>query len=847
VQTLRRFRYCLISTWALLLCVIGSQNALAQLPDVAFNPDANGTVSAVALQPDGKLIVAGAFTQIAGEPAQRIARLLVNGAADPTFTPVTINGDVFAIEVQTDGKLLIGGAFTEVDSVPRNRVARLNAIGTLDTSFNPGDGANASVRTIAVQADGRVLLGGAFSEINGTIRNRLARLNTNGSLDSLFNTGSGANGLVRALALQADGRVLVAGSFVGINGISRIRIARLNVNGALDSSFDPGAGATGVNSSVYALAVQPDGRVLLGGVFANVGGVARSGVARLNANGSLDSSFDPGTGADGDVAALALQADGRVLLGGNFTRFDGTVRNRLARLSTSGALELGFNPAAGASDLVLALAVQLDGRVLLGGEFTSFNAISRNRIARLNANGGLDNGFNAGGGPNGSIVALAVQADGRVLLGGNFSSIAGSARNCIARINISGSLDSTFDPGSGGAGISGSNPEVFALALQADGRVLLGGGFDSFNGISHPGIVRLETDGTLDAGFNTPSLNGQSVSAINVQSDGRILLGTVSKIIRINADGSADSTHNPPLIRANALALQADNKVVVGERFAGRIWRLNSDGTPDPNFNTSAQADNEVIAIAIQANGRILLGGSFTRINGAVRNGIARLNPDGTLDPDFDPGTGVDGEVKAFALQSDGRILVIGTFSEVNGIQRSSLARLNANGTVDTGYGPPLSPLPEIDAIALQADGRALLGGFFTQQNGGLTKRIERLSSAQAALQSLSLDGFNVRWLRSGSAPALALPPTLELSLTGNPNSYSSLGTMSRITGGWQLAVPSLPQGQNFFVRAQGVLSSGQRNGSGGQLQSTAQLFLPDTSDSIFANGFESTVTQTQR
>jgi uncharacterized delta-60 repeat protein len=826
-----------IFTWALLYFVMVSQTAWAQLPDVAFNPDANDSVSAVAVQPDGKLLVAGAFTQIAGQPTQRIARLLINGEADPTFVPPAINGEVFAVDLQADGKLLIGGAFTEVGTTARNRVARLNANGSLDTSFNPGSGANASVRTIAVQADGRVLLGGAFSDINGSVRNRIARLSANGSLDTLFNASSGANGVVRSLALQADGRVLAAGSFTSINGVARIRVARLNIDGSLDGSFDPGAGVTGINSSVFALALQGDGRVILGGVFSSVGGVARGGVARLLADGALDSSFDPGTGANGDVVALAVQADGRVLLGGNFTSIDGSARNRLARLNTNGALEVGFNPV-GANELVLALAVQPDGRVLLGGDFTSFNAATRNRIARLNANGGLDSGFNPSD-PNGQVVALAVQADGRVLLGGNFSSVGGVARNCIARINASGSLDSTFVPGSGGTGISGSNPEVFALALQSDGRVLLGGGFDSFNGIAHPGIVRLETDGTLDAGFNTPSLNGESVQVINVQADGRILLGTGGKIIRINADGSADSTHNPPMIRANALALQTDNKVVVGERFAGRIWRLNADGTPDPSFNASAQADNQVTTIAIQANGRILLGGQFNFINGIARNRIARLNPDGTLDPDLDPSTGFDGEISTFALQTDGRILVVGDFNEINGITRGGAARLNASGTLDTSYDPSIQPLPEIDAMALQADGRVLLGGFFSTVNGGPVTRIKRLATAQAATQSFSLVGSEVRWLRGGTAPALAQAPSLAFSVTGTTNSFVNLGTMSRITGGWQLSVPSLPQGQNFFVRAEGTITSGNRNGSSGRLVSTAQLFSPDLRDSLFANGFE--------
>ncbi len=831
MKILRSLHHISIYSWLLLVAMF-CQNALAQLPDEAFNPNANGAVNTLVVQPDGKLLVAGAFTQIAGQSAQRITRLLVNGQADSTFPPIVVNGEVFAIGLQADGKILIGGAFTEVGTIARNRIARLNANGTLDSSFNPGSGANASVRAIAVQANGGVVLGGSFTEINGIVRNRVARLNANGTLDTVFDPGLGANAVVRALALQADGRVLVGGGFSSVAGVLRSRIARLDTNGLLDSSFDPGAGA---NSAVFSLALQADGQILLGGLFNNVGGAARSGIARLNANGSLDSSFAPGTGADDQVAVIVQQADGRILLGGIFTSFDGTARGRLARLSTSGALEIAFSPGVGTNDSVLAIAVQDDGRVLLGGDFTSFNGIARNRMTRLNPNGGLDVGFNAGSGANAVVRAIAVQADGRVLLGGEFTSINGTVRTRVARLNISGSLDTTFDPG------SGANDDVFALAIQPDGRVLVGGGFDSFNGSARDGIARLNADGSLDSGFSVSSV-GNVISGIAVQPDGRILLNRSPRVVRLNADGSSDSSFAPgtlPGLSVNTFALQADGKVVLGGRFSGRIARLQADGTLDTSFNPSAQANDEVKAIALQANGRILLGGRFTLINGVARNGIARLNADGSLDTEFDPGTGANGIVNAFALQANGQILLVGDFTEINNTRRNNVARLNANGSLDTSFDAGEATIEQISAVALQPDGRVLLGGNFLTINGSPSNRIDRLSTAQAALQSLSLEGLDVRWLRGASSPELVVPPTLALSLTGNANSFVSLGTMSRIAGGWQLSVPSLPPGQNFFVRAEGTLISGERDGSSGRVQSTAQLFSPDSRDALFANGFE--------
>jgi uncharacterized delta-60 repeat protein len=387
-----RLRACLCA-W-LALCLTSA--TLAQVPDVGFNPGANDSVFASVVQPDGKLLVAGAFTQIAGQPYQRVARLLVNGQADPSFAPIVVDSFVYAIALLADGKILIGGLFSQVGTASRNGIARLNADGSLDTGFDPGAGANERVRQIAVQTDGRVLLGGTFTTVNGVARNRIARLNANGSVDTGFNPGAGANALVRQIAVQTDGRVLLGGFFTTVNGVARNRVARLNVNGSLDTGFNPG---TGADAEIFALAVQDDGRVLLGGDFSTLNGVVRNRIARLNANGSVDTGFNPRADANDMVRQIAVQTDGRVLLGGIFTTVNGVARNRIARLNANGSLDTGFNPGTGVNGFVYALAVQTDGRVLLGGIFTAFNGVARNRVARLNADGSLDTDFNPGAVP----------------------------------------------------------------------------------------------------------------------------------------------------------------------------------------------------------------------------------------------------------------------------------------------------------------------------------------------------------------------------------------------------------------------------------------------------------------
>jgi uncharacterized delta-60 repeat protein len=283
--------------------------------------------------------------------------------------------------VQADGKVLIGGVFTSYNGTSRNFIARLNSDGSLDTSFDPGTGPSSGVYSVAVQADGKILIGGGFASYNGTSRNFIARLNSDGSLDTSFDSGSGASSAVYSVAVQADGKVYIGGYFLSYNGKSRRNIARINSDGSLDTSFSP---SYGPNSTVLSFAMQADGKVLIGGEFTSYDGKSRNRIARLNSDGSLDTSFNPGTGANkNSVTSIALQADGKVLIGGRFTSYNGTPRNYSARLNSDGSLDTTFDPGAGASDVVSSTVLQADGKVLIGGWFLSYNGTARNRLARL--------------------------------------------------------------------------------------------------------------------------------------------------------------------------------------------------------------------------------------------------------------------------------------------------------------------------------------------------------------------------------------------------------------------------------------------------------------------------------
>jgi uncharacterized delta-60 repeat protein len=211
-------------------------------------------------------------------------------------------------------------------------VLRLNTNGTSDTTFSTGGIGGGPVTTLALQNDGKILVGGLFSSVNNQTRYRLARLNANGSLDTAFNAQIGPNPapIVSSLAVQADQKILVGGSFTMVAGQSRTNIARLNPNGDLDLDFNPGV--AGSSATVYCLAVQADGKILVGGIFNLLAGLSHSRIGRLNPDGTPDSSFS--AGANSDVYGLAIQPDGKVLAGGFLTQLAGQPRNFIGRLNS---------------------------------------------------------------------------------------------------------------------------------------------------------------------------------------------------------------------------------------------------------------------------------------------------------------------------------------------------------------------------------------------------------------------------------------------------------------------------------------------------------------------------------
>ena len=352
--------------------------------------------------------------------------------------------------------------------------------GSRDPTFNPATNADHEIRVVLEQPDRKLLIGGMFTQFGDAPHEGIVRLQPDGALDETFTATTA--GYVHALALQPDAKLLIAGEFLRVNGQACHRIARLNPDGSLDESFTLNVG---VGQDIRAVLVQPDGHIVVGGHFNNVAGRRQGGVARFNPDGSRDGTFRPGAGTTAFVWALALQPDGKVLAGGAFETFNRKPCCRLVRLESDGAVDAGFNTGSGADGSVFAVTLQADGKIVIGGDFNRINQVERNRIARLNPDGSVDTTFDPGSGPNTGIRSLALQRDGKLLIGGVFTSVNGVARNRIARLNKDGSLDAGFDPGEGASEV------VRWVAPQADGKVVIVGGFSRFDGSQCVRLARL--------------------------------------------------------------------------------------------------------------------------------------------------------------------------------------------------------------------------------------------------------------------------------------------------------------------------------------------------------------------
>jgi len=730
----------------------------------------NSTVYAIASQADGALIMGGGFNAVTVDSGYKVTRnhvcrLLPGGALDATFNPLS-DGRPYAVEIQADGKMLIGGSFSNVAGVNHASIARLNADGSLDSTFVATT--NGQVVAIKQLADGSIMIGGTFTYVNNRNVPYLAKLKSDGSIDTDFNMTP--DGAVSSIVEQSNKKIIVGGAFTTMKlpsdetSTSRIYIARINADGTLDTTFYPTP-----NGNVISILLSKDeSKIYIGGSFTTLQPngasttTSRYSLARLNIDGTVDGDFWVTT--DGTVNSLALTSDGSLVFAGTFTQIasaadadNDTVypRWRMAKVSAAGVVDTTFDPAA--NNTVTHLIMQ-DDKIVLAGLFTQLtpnggSSVERNYIARLNADGTADTTFDlkldrlAGN----EVTALAVQSsDTSLVFAGTFNSLqpvgttTRQLRNRLVRIKSDGSFDASLDVDLAGQ----ANVTINAVSVDVGGTVVVAGKFDKFNGAPGAGLARFSSDGSSDTLFSA-NVTG-TVNALAILPSASEVDTQMAGLAAFNSDGTLNETFAPTYEDqltgvVDSIALQSDGRALVGGSFYFHadssttmyLARYAITGKRDTTF--APVLNGEVYSVAIQSDGKILIGGAFTTIDSNTQAYLARLNSDGSLDTDFTPW--VNAAVYTVVLTSDQKILIGGAFTSLESnadatttYSRNGLALLAADGTVDTEFDP--KPNSATRVITLQSDGKILIGGDFTKlyPNGASTgtarNRIARLTAA---------------------------------------------------------------------------------------------------------------------
>jgi uncharacterized delta-60 repeat protein len=345
---------------------------------------------------------------------------------------------------QADGKLIVGGYFTTYQGISANYIVRLNTDFSIDTTFAYGTGFNNAVNAIAIQSDGKILLGGAFSSYKGTSRNRIVRLNTDGSLDTTFGIGTGFNNQVWSIVIQPDNKILIGGEFTTYSGASASKLIRLNTNGTIDSSFDTPT----INNTVYDIGVQTDNKVVVVGQFTQVSGITNNRICRFDSSGTLDETFVTG-GLDNIAFAVIPQTDGKLIVGGFFTEVSGVSSSKIVRLLSGGTIDETFSVGSGFTQtggggIILDINLTQDGKYLVSGLFDDYDGTTAKALARLNSDGSIDTTLNQGTGlvydVNGFSMPSIVLSDGNIIIGGLLSEYDGASTGTLVAVDPFGKL-----------------------------------------------------------------------------------------------------------------------------------------------------------------------------------------------------------------------------------------------------------------------------------------------------------------------------------------------------------------------------------------------------------------------
>jgi uncharacterized delta-60 repeat protein len=791
--------------------------------------------NSVLVQPDGKVLVAGAFNGLNLDFAPAVLRLNPDGTLDGSFHVSLVPAPEFGgyepklLALQPNGQVLMGGTFANPDGSARY-LTRLNSDGSVDITFNPrveNGGGPSNVSQAKVLSGGRILIGGQFNSINGVSRSKLARLNADGSLDETFNAAV----LSKSFVVQSTGKPIVATGGNFTNGGDRL--VRLNTDGSQDGTF-----ATVTPPPDYiagGLLVQSDDKVLWTATAIYGYDWPYTIISRLTADGINDPDYHPYSSYGG--GPLFLQQDGRLII---FSVYAGATR-----LNPDGTPDLSFHPIA-----LGYFAQQADGRLII----TSGSIYDQPYgIRRLFLDGSSDDSFDPGMGlvsiSKVSIKQARLLPNGKIVIAGNFNYIDRVRRTSIAVLNSNGSVDPGFDAGTL-IGAQGGSSSFNAMTVQGDGKILISFGY---------GVVRLGLDGVVDQTFHYNS--STYTSELATQPSGKILVSSdAGQLRRLNPDGSVDPTFSPSQTGGLA-SVQPDGKIVL--RANGRLIRLMVDGALDDGFNSPPGTGLfPPTFLALQPNGMFLVARFLDGIDSFY---FSRFNQNGGLDDAFSP------EIRRVSLAAAdltgiyfwASVLPLGQPVQLE------IGRFFFDGSRDPNFAVQFNSGAGLSTLLVQPNGQLLVAGSFdhvggvaragiARLNGAAPKKLANLSTrvGVGTAQRVEIGGFIVTGNMSKKVIVRALGPSLGSSGVIGPETlanpslelHDSTGALIGQNDDWrdtqeaEIMASGLPPFENAEAAIVKVLAPGQytavvQGRNGGEGIGLAEVYdLDPFSDSSLAN-----------
>lgn len=742
-------------------------------------------------------------------------------------TFVRNNIQLRAIHPLSDGSFLVGGDFDSIGGVRVSHLARILPDGTVDPSF----AVQPSGVVLAMDSDslGRVVIGGNFQTINGISSPYLGRLNADLSFDSAFTSGLGTstNAQVRAIELDSNDDILIGGTFSTFNGSSAEGLIKLDSSGLPVAGFSspPFDSFTSVND----LSVDSLDRIAISGSFQGIGGASRNRIARLLSDGTLDTTFDPGAGSQRAPSSILALPDGKILLGGNLNKYDNTNVNRLIRINSDGSLDgtlVGFP-----NERVYCLELLSGDRIGVGGQFDSYNdgtqSIAVPGVAVLASDGTLEAQQAQLTWSIESIQTPQVRAVGELpnltrIAGGTFETSAPSFSRGLFSFATSGTASDTWS--------LGNRAEIRVLLEGSGGSVYAGGNFTHVNDLFRPGLVKLNDTGAPDPSF-VPDLGSDPTIRSLVLHDGSLLAagrlnisspGTHRIAVRLaTADGQLDPTFVVPTSgtgvgTANTIAVLEDDTIMLGgtnllvhDNAADyrNLLQISSTGSVLTEWTLLTGPDSEINALATMPDGGILAGGTFTQwaTDSRIKR-IARLDSDFSLDLDYSVQSDPNSVVQDLAVRSDGRAVIVGNFSKLDGddLVSERVAGLASSGGLDSSFNPPNIDR-SVQCVTLDDSGRVILGGTFFDLDGSSVPGVIRLEPDGTLDQQVFV---GTTWEISTVYDVLPVGHTVKLG-----GSFETIATQTRL--GWASFAPpagapeidSEPLDQNIATGGTAVFS----------------------------------------